>query len=176
MDEAEYRDFTSYFFAALTGRDRVGRRVTGADYNHDGRVGMDEAYYYTLANDRSIDVPVCTSDAFVRRFVPLKDAEVFKAKYSDVQTWGSPAQRYALDALAHSLKRETGEDRLQKAYDEMFRGQFKGTDSTIDRREALRKFDALRKEAKRTLYGRWPDCATPRLPITRPRKNRRLLS
>src|SRR6185503_4732339 len=40
VDEREYHDFTSYFFAALTGKDRVGRRIKGADYNHDGVVGM----------------------------------------------------------------------------------------------------------------------------------------
>ena len=57
VNEEDYHDFTSYFFAALTGRDRVGRRVTGADYNGDGRVGMDEAYCYTLIHDNSIDVP-----------------------------------------------------------------------------------------------------------------------
>src|SRR5205823_3028792 len=40
VNEAEYHDFTSYFFAALSGRDRVGRRVSGADFNRDGRVSM----------------------------------------------------------------------------------------------------------------------------------------
>ena len=44
LNEADYHDFTSYFFAALSGRDRVGRPVTGADYNGDGRVGMNEAF------------------------------------------------------------------------------------------------------------------------------------
>ena len=66
VNEAEYHDFTSYFFAALTGRDRVGRAVTGADYNQDGKVGMDEAYTYSLIHDVSIDVPVCTSDVYLR--------------------------------------------------------------------------------------------------------------
>src|SRR5262249_5006469 len=59
VNEAEYHDFTSYFFAALTRQDRVGRPVTGADYNHDGRVGMDEAFAFSLIHDASIDVPVC---------------------------------------------------------------------------------------------------------------------
>ena len=44
INEAEYQDFSSHFFAALTGRDRVGRAVTGADYNQDRRVSMDEAF------------------------------------------------------------------------------------------------------------------------------------
>src|SRR5262249_52445837 len=93
INETEYHDFTSYFFAALTGRDRVGRRVTGADYNGDGRVGMDEAYCYTLANDQSIDVPICTSDVFLRRFVSHNDRELFRTLYRDVRAWATPAQR-----------------------------------------------------------------------------------
>src|SRR5204863_6599210 len=85
VDEAEYHDFTSYFFAALTGRDRVGRKVTGADYNRDGRVGMDEAYAYSLAHDISIDTPTCTSDYFLRRFVPAVDTEVFQSAYASAR-------------------------------------------------------------------------------------------
>ena len=42
INEADYRDFTGYFFEALSGHSRLGRPVTGADYNHDGKVGMDE--------------------------------------------------------------------------------------------------------------------------------------
>src|SRR5439155_20883779 len=115
VNEAEYRDFTSYFFAALCGRDRVGRRVTGADYNHDGRVGMDEAFAYSLAHDVSIDVPVCTSDVFLRRFVPGQDEEIFRTPYSQVRAWATPAQGAALDELSAALKL-TGDARLGEAY------------------------------------------------------------
>lgn len=157
VNEAEYHDFTSYFFAALTGRDRVGRSVSGADYNNDGRVGMDEAFYYTLANDRSIDVPVCTSDVFLRRFVPLKDSEVFRTPFSTVQTWANPAQRAALDALAEKVHL-SGEKRLATAYDRLFhddsgfpqreRGQ---------ERELSRRFETAREEGRLALFRRWPD-------------------
>jgi len=33
-----YQDFSSYFFGALSGRDRLGHRIDGADYDGDGRV------------------------------------------------------------------------------------------------------------------------------------------
>src|SRR5205085_5078810 len=112
LDEAEYHDFTSYFFAALSGRDRVGRTVTGADYNHDGRVGMDEAYAYSLAHDISIDVPVCTSDVFLRRAVVSDDSEVFQTPFSVVRSWAAPAQGAALDELSQTLKL-TGENRVE---------------------------------------------------------------
>ena len=66
IEEADYHDFTGYFVAALTGRDRLGRPVSGADANHDGRVGMDEAFCWAMVNDDSIDTPTCTSDEFLR--------------------------------------------------------------------------------------------------------------
>jgi hypothetical protein len=69
INQEDYQDFTSYFFAALTGIDREGRPVTGADYNNDGKIGMDEAYAYSLIHDLSTDTPMCTSDTFLRRFV-----------------------------------------------------------------------------------------------------------
>lgn len=160
VNEEEYRDFTSYFFAALTGKDRVGRKVMGADYNKDGRVGMDEAYCYTLIHDRSIDVPVCTSDIFLRRFVTLRDSEVFQTPYSQVIEWATPAQRAALVALSKILGREPGEDRLQLAYRDMVRGvsrtNFVGNDYETLRRE----YNSARQSARRRLFGRFPNLET----------------
>jgi hypothetical protein len=160
VNEAEYKDFTSYFFAALTGRDRVGRRVTGADYNGDGRVGMDEAYCYTLVHDESIDVPVCTSDVFLRRMVESKDLEVFQTPYSSVQAWAGPAQRAALDALSERLHLG-GENRLSVGYKQAFSAF--GSDGKADWRDAYqqshRRFETLRKERKRELIRRFPELA-----------------
>jgi hypothetical protein len=155
VDEAEYRDFSSYFFAALTGRDRVGRKVTGADYDHNGKVTMHEAFCYTLVNDASIDIPVCTSDVFLRRVVTTADEEIFKTPYKDAKKWATPAQRAALDELSKHLKLE-GDDRARIAYD-----RFRGDDTGQPRRNALaaarRTFSTLQQESRRALLGRWPD-------------------
>ena len=101
INEADYRDFTGYFFAALSGRSRLGQPVTGADYNHDGKIGMDEAFAYTLIHDDSIDTPVCTSDVFLRRFVP--DAGIQLCPYLrglELESAGPrPPSRSALNAL-----------------------------------------------------------------------------
>ena len=161
MNEAEYKDFTSYFFAALTGVDRVGRKVTGADYNRDGRVGMDEAFCYSIAYDRSIDVPVCTSDLFLRRFVPSNDLDLFKARYSQVLTWATPAQRHALQALAKTLKRDTGEDRLLTAYRDMMRQANGEVDSEIDDSEARDRYAKARNAGRRRLFSQWPALRAP---------------
>lgn len=155
VNEAEYHDFTSYFFAALTGRDRVGRRVSGADYNGDGRVGMDEAFCYTLIHDESIDVPVCTSDVFLRRYVPMKDPEVFRTPYSSVREWATPAQAAALDALSSTLHL-TGDDRLGVAYRKMRMGNSNWSRHDTDP-QMEQQFNALREEGRRILFRRWPD-------------------
>ena len=162
LNEAEYHDFTSYFFAALTGKDRVGRTVTGTDYNGDGRIGMDEAYCYTLANDKSVDVPICTSDTFLRRFVTPKDVDVFRSKWDDVLLWATPAQRYALESLSRTLDYH-GDDRLSVAYLEMLRGGGRrrnnsaGNDVYAELRRTFDRFRARREELRRVLFSRFPD-------------------
>ncbi|HWD37459.1 MAG TPA: hypothetical protein VG944_01305 [Fimbriimonas sp.] len=117
VNEAYYKDFTSYFFAALTGKDRLGRPVIGADYNHDGRVEMDEAYAYTILHDDSIDTPVCTSDVYLRAFVKKPDAETLATPYSQIVRWSTPAQKAALEGLSVQLKMD-GEDIPLQAYNE----------------------------------------------------------
>jgi hypothetical protein len=120
INEAEYRDFTGYFFAALTGQDRIGRPVTGADYNQDRRVGLDEAFAWTLLHDVSIDTPVCTSDLFLRRFVRLADAEIASQSFKTLRSWASPAQQGALDGLS-TLLGLSGDDRLRVLFNRFSR-------------------------------------------------------
>jgi hypothetical protein len=144
LDEADYQDFTSYFFAALSGRDRVGRKVSGVDYNHDGRVGMDEAFAYVLVSDEDIDVPTCTSDGFLRRFVPGVDEEVFRAGFPQTLSWATPAQAAALQGLSRKLNL-TADDRLSAAYTE-----FRGMGSTRGR--ARRSQLATTRERLRRKY------------------------
>jgi hypothetical protein len=116
VNEANYRDFTSYFFAALTGVDRLGKPVTGADYNRDGHVGMDEAYAYTLIHDDSIDTPMCTSDVFLRHYVTTSNEQVFGVAYGSVERWATPPQRAALRELSAATDL-TGDYRLAVAFE-----------------------------------------------------------
>jgi hypothetical protein len=155
VDEAGYQDFSTHFFAALTGRDRVGRKVTGADYDRDGKVSMHEAFCYTLVTDSSIDIPVCTSDVFLRRVVTTTDEEIFKTHYKDVRKWATPAQRAALEDLSKHLKLE-GDERGRTAYDR-FRGAAEGQTRENAMAAARRAFSSAQQEARRILLGRWPD-------------------
>lgn len=154
VNESEYHDFTSYFFAALTGRDRVGRKISGADYNRDGRIGMDEAFCYALIHDESIDVPVCTSDVFLRRFVQHRDAEVVETPFRQVRAWARPAQRAALDALSSRL-RLSGENRLGQAYRQMLDTE-RGPEENLAYRTLRRNYMRTNRQSKEAVMARWP--------------------
>lgn len=119
INEADYRDFTSYFFAALTGTSRTGQRITGADYDGNGWVGMDEAFAWALVEQETEDVPVSTSDAFLRKYVDKPDEETMDVRYSAILSWSTPAQRAALEGMSLKLGL-TGEQRLRTAYDAQF--------------------------------------------------------
>ncbi len=145
VDEADYHDFTSYFFAALSGQSRLGRRVSGADYNGDGTVGMNEAFAYALIHDPSIDTPVCTSDVFLRRFVPVaSDRDIFQTAYTDVLGWADPAQRAALTALSTQLHL-AGDDRLACAYTHFRHADRDGTDAQQEQEAHWTRFVRLAK-------------------------------
>lgn len=115
VNEADYKDFTGYFFAALTGEDRMGRPTTGADFDRNARVEMDEAFAWALINDESIDTPVRTSDTFLRRFAPLSDNEIAATPFASLESWATPAERAALTGLSSALQL-TGDDRLRAAF------------------------------------------------------------
>ena len=73
------------------------------------------AFAYTLIHDNSIDTPVCTSDVFLRRFVPDEGFSFVETSWADLTAWATPAQRTALNALSADLH-EQGESRLQSTY------------------------------------------------------------
>jgi hypothetical protein len=126
INEAGYQDFTGYFFGALTGVDRLGHKITGADYKHDGKVTMSEAYAYALIHDDSIDTPNCTSDTFLRRFVNVPLESSFDEPWSKVRAWATPAQDAALVELSKAVDL-SGEDRPRQAFD-----KFKNIDQQSD--------------------------------------------
>ena len=155
--EADYQDFSSYFFGALTGRDRFGHAVTGADYDGDGRVTLHEAFCYALVHDLSIDTPVCTSEVFLRREVQMTDDKIFGVPYAQVAAEASPAQRAALEALSQRLG-VTGDGRALTVYDRLEFADQVARNSELDTQNTTgEQLDALRLGTLETLFKDWPD-------------------
>ena len=152
----DYQDFSSYFFGALCGHDRFGGVVGGADYDGDGAVSLHEAFCYALIHDPSADTPVCTSDAFLRRFAPLPDAAIYGTPYKDAWQAGTAAQRAALDALSAQLGL-AGETRALAAFDRLTYGDPIARPSLVKSQgEAKEKLNAVRQTALGPLFAHWP--------------------
>ena len=69
----DYREYSTYFWAALCGHTRTGKPVEQPDFLDDGRIGMSEAHAYTMIHSETVDIPVKTSDTFLRQYSRLPD-------------------------------------------------------------------------------------------------------
>jgi regulator of sigma D len=66
--EENYREYSTRFWEALSGETRTGSKVSRPDYNHDGKTSLSEAHAYVIINSKTIDIPVKTTDVFIRKF------------------------------------------------------------------------------------------------------------
>jgi len=71
VDIGDYRDYSTYFFAALAGRTRDGKPLpNNPDLNGDGTVSLYEAHLYSVRNAHSTDIPRSTSEEYLERWLP----------------------------------------------------------------------------------------------------------
>ena len=69
--EANYQEYSTKFWEALCGESRVGNQITKPDFNGDGRTSLSEAHAYVIINSKTIDIPIKTSDIFLRKYSEL---------------------------------------------------------------------------------------------------------
>jgi hypothetical protein len=67
-NEADYEEYSSYFWSALGGRTRTGEEIGSADYNRDEQVSFAEAHAFAIIESDTIDVPVRTTGALLQRY------------------------------------------------------------------------------------------------------------
>lgn len=71
INSNDYRDYTTYFFAALDGYDRHGEILgVDTDANGDGKVTLREAHLYTLEAAHSTDLSRSTSEDYLINWQP----------------------------------------------------------------------------------------------------------
>ena len=114
VNERDYQDFTTHFFAALSGISRDGRKISGADYDRNGAVSGSEAFAWAGLNDLSIDVPVTTSDAYLRSIFAQQNDNWKNTPYSQLTASAQPWQIALLNGLSARLNLK-GEARVAAA-------------------------------------------------------------
>jgi hypothetical protein len=105
VDEADYRDYSSSFFAGLSGKDRLGRSVTTADFNRDGRVSYMEAHAFAKVDNLTTDVPISSGEIWLLRQANALVRQ--QTRYRPLTFYialARPHQKYALTGLVRLLQ------------------------------------------------------------------------
>ncbi len=100
VNEADYRDYSSSFFAGLSGRSRVGAAVPSTDFNRDGRIAYREAHAYAKIDDHSMDLPISTSEAWLQNQLTDKDETAILSQ--PINQWlkvARPEQKYVINSM-----------------------------------------------------------------------------
>jgi hypothetical protein len=108
VNEADYEDYSSSFFAGLTGRDRTGQAVTSADYDKNKTVSYAEAHAFAKVDEETTDWPISTVEAWLQKQVSAAEVEGILAQ--PIAAWSAiarPEEQYVLSALSEKLGFDT---------------------------------------------------------------------
>ncbi|MBD2257798.1 Caspase domain-containing protein [Pseudanabaena sp. FACHB-2040] len=136
VNESDYEDYSSSFFAGLSGRDRIGDPVPSADYDQNGQVSFAEAHAFSKVDAVTPDLPISTSEAWLQRQASeaLVQQAISRPLADSLQT-ARPEQRFVVESLAQELgfalsqsfsqnqlgQRISGSDDIRQAYAERLR-------------------------------------------------------
>lgn len=158
INVGDFRDYSTYFFAALDGRTRLGDKLAPgtADRNGDGSVSLREAHLYSIATAMSVDSPRSTSEIFLEdwqpwylRWLPVAPVpgNVYQQLAAQLAVANSPPSngRALMDALAASQKQTTSErDSMKLEKDEI--------EKSVKKLQAVMRADVAK---------RWPEAMYP---------------
>ncbi len=108
INEENYQEYSSWFWAALSGEKRNGDKIIKPDYDGNGFTSFDEAHAFTLINLWSIDIPTKTSELVLRQYKPKTIGETLavgpNSTLEELVKVARPADRAALTALSEITK------------------------------------------------------------------------
>jgi hypothetical protein len=167
IDEASYVEYSSFFWAALGGRDRSGKAIAIPDYDQNGVVSFDEAHAYVILTADTIDLPVKTSGEFLTVHSKFSEGDddllANDVAYSTVLEFATVSQKAILEGLSEQLKL-SGDARLVDAWKatQTRRGSGRNRQSTS---RGQNKSSELRQEIASDLKRRWPALANVLNPL-----------
>ncbi|MDZ4853049.1 MAG: hypothetical protein SGI77_27490 [Pirellulaceae bacterium] len=171
-------EYSSYFWGAFLGRSRTGKPASKVDINADGRVSFAEAHAYAVIASQTIDIPLTTSDIFLRQYSRIagyddednhevnEDASVpdqakrllyFTGTVEEIAARGNAAQRFIVLELAKQLEIPRTTDitkvtLMSEAQHEQFRQI---------RRFGRRGRGSRRRDLLGEIVAKWPELESP---------------
>jgi hypothetical protein len=102
VNEADYRDYSSSFFAGLSGKSRTGQAVASADYNQDDRVSYAEAHAFAKVDGQTTDLPVSTVEVWLQN--RAERSQVMNQPIASILATASPERRYVVESLMQKFR------------------------------------------------------------------------
>lgn len=153
----DYRDYSTFFFAALHGRTRTGEPIdANPDRDRDKVVSLHEAHLFALEQAHNADLPRSTSEVFLERWQP------WYLRWLD--TGAEPDNEYG--RVARTVARKNG---LPESGPALIRELRTRRQALAEKMLALEKekeqlgdeIKELQKDMRREVGLRWPEASSP---------------
>jgi hypothetical protein len=153
----DYRDYTSYFFSALDGKNRNGQALAqNPDSNDDGIVTLREAHLYTLANAVSVDFSRSTIEDYLERWQPW-----YLSWLPAPSTMDNDYARVADELQERMSLQETGSALNREIATRIAKLNTTHQDLQTQRRVLVSEIDNYQARIRSALARFWPAIRTP---------------
>ncbi len=85
-------EYSSYFWGAFMGRSRTGKIIENVDCNDDGRISFAEAHAYAVVASQTIDIPLKSTETFLRQFSRIAGYETTRPLSVDETGQSNPKE------------------------------------------------------------------------------------
>jgi hypothetical protein len=176
INEETYQEYSSFFWAALRGKSRTGKVLADCDYDGNGVVSFAEAHAYAVLTSATIDIPVATSDAFLRVYSTTKSPPSTKpgkepkaagsekhlltpdSPFADLVALATPADRAILEGLSHQLGLKSPQ-RAREAKELANQISRDNRNLSASAKKTAREMGRLLNEMRQAVLNRWPELA-----------------
>ena len=167
--EHDDHDYSGCFWSAVAGGNGPATPVRARDVDEDGRISLTEAHAFAVIWAPTIDVPLKTSDVFLREHsrVDRRNGRHLlpDGDYSRLRGAAEAAGRLVLDKLSTRLGL-TGEDRISKACQLANSVEAERRRRQQEIQSLQTRAERLRRRLARALTDRWPVLKSPWHPQT----------
>ena len=161
IEEENYKEYSTYFWAALRGKSRTGASIIKPDYDGNGTISFDEAHAYALLESNSIDISTTTSDAYLRSISRtsdknIKDLLTRESPLDQLLGVATPAQRAVIEGLSTQLKlKNPNRGKETKALGDHLLAERKKFEK--ERNAKFGEYKKVAKQIRTTVINRWPE-------------------
>ncbi len=178
--EENYKEYSTNFWEALCGKTRLGETMEKPDFNGDGRTSYAEAHAHVILTSPTIDIPVKTSDAFLRHYSRThqpKDKNASKSTapgewlrpeddYTKILERANPIERAVLEGLSAKLSLHE-QNRAQAARDQIKELEEQRKKLADKKKKSEGDRNRIKGKLASAIRKRWPEVGNPYHPRAR---------